>query len=210
MKRTARLFALAEHLRGRRTGITAESLADRFGVTVRTMYRDLDALRSASLPLVADRGRGGGYALDRSYTLPPVNFTVREAALLLLAGRFLVEMRVIPFAARLKDALDKVRAALPTTAQRDLTRLEGRLSFVGVPAHGAKRAVLDLVERAFFEGTTLAITYEGQGGPTQRRVRVEGIVLERTETLLNCLDLDKDEARQLRLHRITAARAVEA
>jgi predicted DNA-binding transcriptional regulator YafY len=205
MKRTERLFALAEHLRGRRTGVTAESLAERFGVTIRTMYRDLDALRTASLPLVADRGRGGGYALDRSYTLPPVNFTVREAALLLLAGRFLVQMRVIPFAAPLERALDKVRAALPAAAQRDLTRLEGRLSFVGVPAHGAIPQVLDMIERAFFEGITLAITYEGPGGTTKRRIKVDGIVLERTETLLNCQDLDKNESRQLRLHRIKAA-----
>ena len=77
MRRKPRLFALAEHLRGRRTGVTAEELARRFGVTVRTIYRDLDALRDASLPLRADRGRGGGYALDRSYTLPPVNFSPR-------------------------------------------------------------------------------------------------------------------------------------
>jgi predicted DNA-binding transcriptional regulator YafY len=48
------------------------------GVTVRTMYRDLDALREAAMPLAAERGRGGGYALDRSYSLPPVNFTARS------------------------------------------------------------------------------------------------------------------------------------
>ena len=79
MKRTERLFALAEHLRARRTGVTAEALAERFEVTVRTIYRDLDSLRAAELPLVAERGRGGGYALDRAYSLPPVNFNAREA-----------------------------------------------------------------------------------------------------------------------------------
>ena len=59
-----RLFALAEYLRGRRTGVTAEQLAERFGVTVRTMYRDLDALRAADMPLGAERGRGGGYGKE--------------------------------------------------------------------------------------------------------------------------------------------------
>lgn len=82
------MFALAEYLRGRRTGVTAGALAERFGVTVRTMYRDLDALRDASLPVAAERGRGGGYALDRAYTLPPVNFTPREAAVLVTLGRY--------------------------------------------------------------------------------------------------------------------------
>src|SRR5919108_3271198 len=97
MRRTERLFALAEYLRSRRTGVTAEVLAERFGVTKRTIYRVLDALRAASLPVGAERGRGGGYALDRSYTLPPVNFTAREAALLIRAGTWLAEMRVLPF-----------------------------------------------------------------------------------------------------------------
>src|SRR6185295_13281944 len=93
VQRTERLFALAEVLRGRRTGVTAEALAERFGVTVRTIYRDLDTLRAADLPLTAERGRGGGYALDKSYTLPPVNFTAREAALVIALGRFAIDMR---------------------------------------------------------------------------------------------------------------------
>ena len=144
MQRTERLFALAEYLRGRRTGVTAEALAERFEVTVRTIYRDLDALRAAALPLSAERGRGGGYALDRSYSLPPVNFTAREAALLVALGRFAIDMRLLPFTETLESALDKVRAALSTSAQRDLlTRLK-ELSFFGVPALPSKKGVLGM------------------------------------------------------------------
>ena len=63
MRKKSRLFAIAEALRGRRTGVTAEALAAQFDVTVRTVYRDLAALQEAGLPLLADRGPGGGYAL---------------------------------------------------------------------------------------------------------------------------------------------------
>src|SRR5207248_640362 len=133
MRRQARLFALAEHLRGRRTGTTASALAERFSVTLRTIYRDLDALRDGGLPLGAERGRGGGYALDRAYTLPPVNFTPREAALLVAIGRWATESRLLPFAGTLEGALDKVRGALSTSAQRELLAHIEALQFVGVP-----------------------------------------------------------------------------
>src|SRR5687767_14317220 len=129
MRRKARLFALAEHLRARRSGITAEQLAERFGVTIRTIYRDLDALREAELPVRADRGRGGGYALDRSYSLRPVNFTAREAALLVAVGKWATDMRLLPFAETLTRALDKVRGALSGSAQRELVDHVERLLF---------------------------------------------------------------------------------
>ena len=75
MRKKSRLFAIAEALRARRTGVTAAELAQRFNVTLRTIYRDLEALQDAGMPIKADRGRGGGYALDKNYQLPPVNFT---------------------------------------------------------------------------------------------------------------------------------------
>lgn len=112
MTRQARLFAIAEYLRGRRTGATAQDIAARFGVTLRTVYRDLAALRLAELPLHAERGRGGGYALDRHYTLPPVNLNAREAAVLVALGAYGLRMRLLPFAETLAGALDKVRGAL--------------------------------------------------------------------------------------------------
>ncbi|MGH7286225.1 MAG: helix-turn-helix transcriptional regulator [Polyangiaceae bacterium] len=206
MKRTERLFALAEALRARRTGVTAEELSERFGVAPRTIYRDLDALRAADLPLQAERGRGGGFALDRSYSLPPVNFTAREAALLVVLGKWMEEMRLVPLTVTLHSAVDKVRAALPTASQRELQRLAERLQFIGVPGHASKPDVRKAVERAFFDDLPLRITYMSPSYViTKRRVRVRAIVMERSETRLNCDDLEINESRQFRLDRIQAA-----
>ena len=211
MKRTERLFALAEVLRGRRTGVTAEELAERFEVTVRTIYRDLDALRDASLPVAAERGRGGGYALDKSYALPPVNFTAREAALLVAIGRFAVEMRLLPFTGTLERALDKVRAALSGSAQRELLGRLEELSLVGIPALPIDARVREAVERAWFERQPLRIVYrDADGVPTTRDVRIESVVMERTQTLLNTFDLGKQAKRQFRLDRIERAEVVSA
>jgi predicted DNA-binding transcriptional regulator YafY len=209
MQRTERLFALAEYLRGRRTGVTAEVLAERFEVTVRTIYRDLDALRAASMPVGAERGRGGGYALDRTYSLPPVNFTAREAALLVALGRFAIDMRLLPFAETLQSALDKVRAALSTSAQRELLARLEELSFHGVPSLPSRKEVRNAVERAWFERQPMRITYvDGNFVETTRTIRIETVSMDRHETRLDALDLDSGERRPFRLDRIVRAEVV--
>jgi predicted DNA-binding transcriptional regulator YafY len=206
MKRSERLFALAEHLRGRRTGVTAEALAERFGVTIRTIYRDLDTLRAADLPLTAERGRGGGYALDKSYTLPPVNFTAREAALVTALGRFAIDMRLLPFSETLQSALDKVRAALSTSAQRELLTRISELSFHGVPALPSKKAVRAELERAWFEQRPLRITYvDGNFIQTTRDIRITSVAMDRHETRIDAVDLERGEHRHFRLDRIEHA-----
>jgi len=177
MRRKSRLFALAEALRARRTGVTAQQLADRFGVTLRTIYRDLEALQDAGLPLRADRGRGGGYALDKSYQLPPINLTAREAALLVALSRLVLEHRLMPFPKAIESAVDKVRAALSTSAQRELLELVGQLQLVGVPALPVPNSVRDAVETAWFESRALRIVYvktSGHASPRLVRVRNPG------------------------------------
>jgi predicted DNA-binding transcriptional regulator YafY len=207
MRRKPRLFAITEHLRARRSGVTAEELARRFGVTIRTIYRDLDTLREASLPLRADRGRGGGYALDRSYTLPPVNFTAREAAVLVAVGRWAIQTRLFPFSDTVESALDKVRGALSRSAQRDLLQLLDGLQFLGIPAAPVSPAVRREVEQAWFEGKPLHIRYRSsRTGLGEHTVRIESVLMERTFTLLSCQDLQTNTPRTFRLDRIESAR----
>lgn len=206
MKRQARLFAIAEFLRGRRTGVTAQVLAERFGVTLRTIYRDLDELRAGNLPLRAEQGRGGGYALDRRYALPPINLNAREAALLVALGSFAVRARLLPFTATIQSALDKVRGALSESAQRELLDALGRLRFVGVPAVAGRPAVRRAIEEAWFTGAPLSVRFRrADGSVSARRVRLDTVVMERTTTLLNVVDVETGERRQYPLHQVEAA-----
>ncbi len=206
MTRQARLFAIAEYLRGRRTGATAGLLAERFGVTLRTIYRDLDALRAADLPLHAERGRGGGYALDRHYTLPPINLSPREAAVLVALGTHAVRMRLLPFQETLEAALDKVRGALSSSAQRELLTVLEELEYVGVPALGAAAPVRHAVEEAWFTRRPVQLRYRRADGTAgERTVKVIGVTMERHATWIRCVDTGTTEERRLRLDRIDAA-----
>jgi predicted DNA-binding transcriptional regulator YafY len=206
MRRKSRLFALAEALRARRTGVTAEELARRFGVTIRTMYRDLAALQDSGLPLRADRGRGGGYALDKAYQLPPVNFTAREAALLVLLADMALTQRLLPFVETLHAARDKVRAALSTSAQRELMELLATVSLPGVPGLPLAPGVQRVLEAAWFEQRPMWISYRKPDGREHRReVQVRSLVVDRSVTLLNCTDLELGQDRQFRLDRVVKA-----
>ena len=210
MRKKSRLFAIAEALRARRTGVTAQELAQRFNVTLRTIYRDLEAFQDAGMPIRADRGRGGGYALDKNYQLPPVNFTAREAALLVGLTRFALEQRIMPFPNAIERAADKVRAALTTSAQRELLALVGQLQFVGVPALPVPPGVRDAIETAWFESRPLRIVYAKSSWQVSPRiVRIKALIFERSITLLNCIDLETNQDRQFRSDRIKQAQVLD-
>lgn len=210
MRKKTRLFAIAEALRARRTGVTAQQLADRFGVTLRTIYRDLETLQDAGMPIRADRGRGGGYALDKNYQLPPINFTAREAALLVALARLAIEQRLVPFPRAIERAADKVRAALDTSAQRELLRAIAELSFVGVPALSVPASVRDAIETAWFEARPLRILYAKSAWQMSPRVvRIRNLVFDRQVTLLNCVDLESGQDRQFRFDRIKQATVLD-
>jgi predicted DNA-binding transcriptional regulator YafY len=206
MRKKSRLFALAEYLRGRRTGVTAEQLAEKFGVTVRTIYRDLDALRDASLPVSAERGPGGGFALDRGYTLPPINLTPREAALLVVLGRFATETRLVPFVDTLDAALSKVRGALTAGQQREALAHADKLVFAAIPVLPTPAKIRKVIEEAWFEQRAVRVTYRrSDGSCNARTVRIARVLMERTMTMLECEDIETREIRGVRLDRVETA-----
>ena len=120
-------------------------------------------------------------------------------------------MRLLPFTETLDKALDKVRGALSASAQRELVGRLKELQLVGVPALPVPKAVRAAVERAWFEQQVLRITYrDGSWVQTTRDVRIESVVMERSETRINAIDLGKNERRQFRLDRIERAEVVAA
>lgn len=93
--------------------VPATVLAERFQVSLRTIYRDIDRLIALGVPVDAERGAEGGYRLASGYLQPPVALTRNETAALLAAMALVRSSRTVPLAGDLSSAEQKLLATLP-------------------------------------------------------------------------------------------------
>jgi predicted DNA-binding transcriptional regulator YafY len=209
MNRIDRLYALVEELRaaGAR-GRTARRLADHFEVSVRTIERDLSALGQAGVPLATKQGRAGGYTLDRSMSLPPLNFTPGEAAAVAVA---LGRNEHVLFARDARSALHKIMSAMPERALEEACATAAKVRLLVQPAPDPDAAIAETIWRAVRENRTLRIRYTDIGGlQTEREVEPLHIVVGPNGSYLTAWCHLREDDRVFRLDRITRADPVPA
>jgi len=202
MRRADRLFQIVNVLRRRRTATTATHLAERLGVSERTVYRDIRDLILAGTPI--DGEAGVGYRIRPGYDLPPLMFDRDEIQALVLGAR-MVRQFGDPALARASDAiLVKVAAIVP----KDLAPLvaETRLFVPSTIGAGKSADALTLAREALIARRKLGLSYaKADGAATKRTVRPLGIFFwGRTWTLAAWCELRQD-FRNFRLDRIVAS-----
>ena len=188
-----RLFELLCLLleRGR---MTAGELAEHFEVSVRTIYRDVDALSAAGVPVYAAPGRNGGVALLEGYTLHRAAFTEAEQRQLLTALRSLS----VETGGETAETLSKL-SALFKRSEPDWLRVE--LSRWG--SAGQDDARFGVVKDAILSRRELSFLYLSASGPTaRRRVRPARLVFKGQSWYLQALCLDRGDYRTFKLTRM--------
>jgi predicted DNA-binding transcriptional regulator YafY len=204
MNRIDRLYALVEELRaaGPR-GRTARQLAGRFEVSVRTVERDLSALGQAGVPLATRQGRSGGYSLDPSMSLPPLNFTPREAAAVAVA---LSRGDHVLFARDARSALQKIVAAMPARALEEARTAAAKVRLLVHPVPDPDTEVAERIWRAVRDNHVLRISYIDVGGlQTEREVEPQHIVVGPNGSYLTAWCHLREDDRVFRMDRITSA-----
>jgi predicted DNA-binding transcriptional regulator YafY len=202
MNRIDRLTGMILLLQGQRV-ITAETIAEHFEISVRTVYRDLAALGEAGVPIVAEAGVG--YSLMRGYHMPPIMFTEDEAAALFLSGEVAEQVADDSLRQALRAAMLKIRSVLPQERRDYLQRLGNAVSVRLRGEHaGGKHEALMPIQDAVVRRRCLAISYDtaNRGAITERIVEPLGVVFYAREWHLIGWCRLRQDVRDFRLDRM--------
>jgi predicted DNA-binding transcriptional regulator YafY len=202
-------------LLSRRKLLSATELSRRFGVSVRTIYRDIDRLIALGVPVEAERGAEGGFRLSNDFLSPPIALNRVETTALLVALSLMRGLRATPLSRNLESAEAKLLAALPPAAREILAK---GASIVGIEQapddifHGALPAerIADQHEAVdrFLEGILMHrrvdLLHRGSTGEKLHEVEPHGLLFDRSLWYLVGRSLAAAEIRMWRADRVAS------
>ncbi|RAI03977.1 transcriptional regulator [Acuticoccus sediminis] len=162
MSRAHRLFLLLEALRRRRRPVTGQVLAEELGVSLRTLYRDIDGLRAQGARI--DGEAGIGFVLRPGFTVPPLMFTSAEIEALVLGSRWVAARADTDLAAAAENALEKIAGVVPEHAREEL-----EATTLIVPPGERHSDGFAIVRDAIRRQTKLRLDYRDAGGAVTAR-----------------------------------------
>jgi len=176
MNRTDRLSAILIQLQSKRV-VRAQEIADRFEISLRTVYRDIRSLEEAGIPICAEAGLG--YYLMDHYHLPPVMFTNEEAAALLFGEKLIEKMSDEKIKKDFCSALFKIKAILKPGEKDHLEKLHDRIAVFNMNTMSERfnQLYLNEIQQALVNKQVLEIEYESKYAEEAMCRKVEPIGL---------------------------------
>jgi len=158
MNRTDRLLAIILELQGKGRQ-RAEDLAETFETSKRTIYRDIQALGEAGVPIVSIPGLG--YSLMKGYFLPPLSFTTDEATTLILGSDLMAQSFDAQYRSAALSASRKIENVLPEKLREEVHYLQESIRFVTRDAmeQPSETEKLLQVRRAILQRNTIRFRY---------------------------------------------------
>ncbi|UOQ69667.1 helix-turn-helix transcriptional regulator [Hymenobacter volaticus] len=200
MNRFDRVTAILLQLQAKRM-VSGPALAQQFGVSLRTIYRDLRSLEEAGVPLIG--AHGVGYSLVEGYRLPPVMFTREEATALLTAEKLAAQLTDAPTARLSAAAMDKLRAVLRRADRDHLEALTPHIQVLEPRTQADLPAAYQLLVAAVTTRRVVRLHYQGAetAAPSLRDIEPIGLYLSRQWHVVAYCRL-RQEFRNFRLDRI--------
>ncbi|MBI9069021.1 MAG: YafY family transcriptional regulator [Salinivirgaceae bacterium] len=174
--RIDRLQAILIHIQSKKI-VKAQEIADRFEISLRTVYRDIRALEEGGVPIGAEAGIG--YFLDENYSLPPVMFTPEEASALLMAGKLIPHMSDKKVNKAFQEALFKIKSVMKSEDKDMLEKLENSVRVYSGLTEAPKKDSIFLqdIQNALVKSKVIEVEYFAHYNQTFSKRMVEPIGL---------------------------------
>jgi len=167
MNRIDRLFGILTLLQSKKY-VPAENIAEKFNISVRTVYRDIKALCEQGIPVSHEQYRG--YFVVQGYFIPPVSFTSEEANALLLMETMVNGFADKSISRHYSSALNKVKAVLRTQQKEKLEMLTNNMHFHLPECFHNDFEYLAHLQTAIASQTILEIDYKNKNNEVSKRL----------------------------------------
>lgn len=174
MNRIDRLHAILTHLQSKKR-VTAQEVADRFNISLRTVYRDVKALEESGVPVIGEAG--SGYTIMEGYRLPPVMFSQEEAAALLLGSKLAEHLADASVKKHFNAALYKIKAVLRAIDKEHVDQLDDHIAVISrMPSVDSDGRYLVDLQKSLGDKKVIYIRYQsGEEAVTERKVEPIGL-----------------------------------
>jgi predicted DNA-binding transcriptional regulator YafY len=210
MNRIDRISAILIQLQSRRV-VKASEIAERFNISLRTVYRDIRTLEEAGIPLIGEAGVG--YSIMDGYRLPPVMFTREEATAFLTAEKFVEKLTDASTIAQYKSAMYKVRAILKTAEKDILESMDGNIEVfkVNTRTDRGDNDHIQTILNSIAQKHVLSIAYFAHHSQenTKREIEPVGIFFMENYWHLIAYCLLRNDYRDFRIDRIDQLRVTD-
>lgn len=179
-------------------------LAERLGVTERTVRRDVERLRELGYRIESSPGTAGGYRLEAGSAVPPLLLTDEEAVAMAIGLRLAASQRLVSGPETTLTALAKLEQVLPAPLRRRVNALAETVQPAGMRAGAPISSdVLGELALACRDHERVRFTYtSASGAVTQRRVEPHAVAPADRHWYLLCWDIDRDDWRTFRVDRL--------
>lgn len=157
-----------------RKHVTAERIADQFGISIRTVYRDIKALGEQGIPISFEHHKG--YFIVQGYFLPPVSFNTEEANALLLMEHLTAGFADRSILTHYSNALNKVKAVLKTSQKEKLEILGSNMKLQLPASINNDYEYLSVLQNVISSRHIIEIEYSTSGNELSKR-KIEAIGL---------------------------------
>jgi predicted DNA-binding transcriptional regulator YafY len=205
MNRLDRVTAILIQLQSKRI-VKAQDIADRFNISLRTVYRDIRTLEEAGIPLVGETGIG--YSIMDGYRLPPVMFTMEEATAFLTAEKLVEKLTDVSTDESFKSAMYKVRSVLRSAEKDHIEVMDNHIEVLDNPYIPKERNTsnsLQIILKSISEKKVITITYFANHSQetTSRNIEPVGIFYLGSNWHLIAYCQLRNDYRNFRTDRIT-------